>query len=153
MIRILTLVATIFIFGAASSFAGGFDDDTNKRVPIAIPPTSAGGAEAIQDVAAAAPPAEEVVVTTTPMPLLMRKVSVLIESTPSNSDIEVDGVYIGSTPVQVSMKEGVHHMQVAKEGFLPWARTVKAYNGLYVNATLVQESSTKSESTRSAITK
>lgn len=89
-------------------------------------------------------------VTTTPMPVMIRKVSVLIESEPSNSDIEVNGVYVGTTPLQVSLKEGVHHMKIRREGYLSWERAVKAYNGLYVSATLVQQSTVKRDETTSA---
>lgn len=89
-------------------------------------------------------------VTTTPMPVMIRKVSVLIESEPSNSDIEVNGVYVGTTPLQVSLKEGVHHLKVRREGYLSWERAVKAYNGLYVSATLVQQSTVKRDETTSA---
>jgi len=120
-----------------------------KEVPVSTP-TTAGGAMEPDGMGHAQPCFTEGAVTMTPMPIMIRKVSVLIESTPTNSDIEVNGVYIGATPLQVSLKEGVHYLKVSKEGFLSWQRAVKAFNGLYVSATLVKTSTTKDDVTRSA---
>lgn len=80
-----------------------------------------------------------------PLPYVTRKVSALVESTPSNCDIEVDGVYVGVTPVELQLKEGVHGMKVSRSGFIAWEKTVKAYNGIFIHATLAQESSRKFE--------
>lgn len=159
MIRYLALTFTIITVLALPVYAGGVDvgkvdNPSSQRM---IPPTTAGGAEmapveSLADDKALAEP-EEMMITTSPMPPLIRKVTVLIESTPANSGIEVDGVFIGVTPVQVSLKEGVHMMKVSKAGYLAWARTVKAYNGLYINPTLVQESTRKQDITESASAK
>lgn len=150
----ILVLTTCLVLVSMSAFAGGFDDDKikKKKKPLVVEPATAGGGA---QVAKAAPPEvkevkTETVVTTTPLQRMIRKVSVLIESSPDNCDIEVDGVYIGVTPVQVSLKEGVHHMKIAKAGYLDWSRTVKAYNGLFVSATLVQSSNIKEEITRSA---
>lgn len=120
-----------------------------KEVQVAGP-TTAGDAMVPEGMGHTQPCFTEGAVTMTPMPIMIRKVSVLIESTPTNSDIEVNGVYIGATPLQVSLKEGVHYLKVSKEGFLAWQRAVKAFNGLYVSATLVKNSTTKGDVTRSA---
>ncbi|MBF0291800.1 MAG: PEGA domain-containing protein [Nitrospinae bacterium] len=80
-----------------------------------------------------------------PLPYVTRKVSALVESTPSNCDIEIDGVYVGVTPVELQLKEGVHAMKVSRSGFIAWEKTVKAYNGIFIHATLAQESSRKFE--------
>ncbi len=120
-----------------------------KEVPVSGP-TTAGGAMAPEGMGHDQPCFKEGAVTMTPMPIMIRKVSVLIESTPTNSDIEVNGVYIGATPLQVSLKEGVHYLKVSKEGYLAWQRPVKAFNGLYVSATLVKSSTTKDDVNRTA---
>lgn len=154
-IKFLVFIVCLLVAGT-SAFAGGFDDDKvkKKKKPVVIAPAVAGGGAQVASAMTQAPKEQKVetVVTTTPIQRMTRKVSVLIESSPDNCDIEVDGVYIGVTPVQVSLKEGVHHMKIARAGYLPWSRTVKAYNGLFVNATLVQSSVIKEETTRNAET-
>ncbi|MGK7344816.1 MAG: PEGA domain-containing protein [Candidatus Nitrospinota bacterium M3_3B_026] len=116
------------------------------------PPVSGAGAEAVAPAVSGEGTTERRigVVTTSPMPPTIRKVSVLIESSPSNCDIEIDGVYVGSTPVQLSLKEGVHHVKISREGYLPWAKAVKAYHGLYVNPALVSESARSADIKESA---
>jgi len=147
----LIIIAMAVGLGAvmASAKKGG-NIISSPDVPSASGPVTAGGAKAPKGMAPVAAESEKGVITTTPMPLIIRKVTVLIESTPTDSGIEVNGVYIGTTPLQVTLKEGVHHMKVRKEGYLPWERTVKAYNGLYVSANLVKESTTKRDVTQSA---
>jgi len=151
----LALLAATAATGAAVAGEPGPASPADKlmtkveQVPVSGP-ASAGGAMTPEGMGHAQPCFTEGAVTMTPMPIMIRKVSVLIESTPTNSDIEVNGVYIGATPLQVSLKEGVHYVKVSKEGYLAWQRTVKAFNGLYVSATLVKTSTTKDDVTRSA---
>ncbi|MBF0169972.1 MAG: PEGA domain-containing protein [Nitrospinae bacterium] len=116
-------------------------------------PVTGGGAASTVEVGETFRKNPTAVITTTVLPPTIRKVSVLVESNPANADIEVDGVYVGTTPVQVTLKEGVHFVRVSREGFLAWEKSVKAYNGLTVSPTLVQESIQKKDSTRSAQTK
>jgi len=166
--RLFLMTSVLFVL-APAAWGGGPPDEPvpeAKAKPGVIgkvsaekleTPVSGAGVESVTASSAAmsgkAPPRRTGVLTTTPMPPTIRKVSVLIESSPSNCGIEVDGVYIGVTPVQVSMKEGVHHVRISKEGYLPWERPVKAYHGLYVNPTLVQESTRKRDLTESATAK
>ena len=110
--------------------------------------TGGGGAESAANMKSK-PKEGEAAVVLTPTPYMVRKVSVLFESNPSNCDIEVDGVYVGVTPLEVTLKEGVHGVKISREGYLPWAKAVKAYNGLYVNANLVTESTQKHDITES----
>lgn len=107
-------------------------------------PVSAGGAESPAN-SSKKGEAEVSSVAPAPLPYVTRKVSALVESTPSNCDIEVDGVYVGVTPVELQLKEGVHAMKVSRSGFIAWEKTVKAYNGIFIHATLAQESSRKFE--------
>jgi hypothetical protein len=113
-------------------------------------PVSGGGAQSARESNRAKEKRKQVMVTTSVLPPMVRKVSVLVESEPSNSDIEVDGVYVGTTPVQLSLKEGVHHVRLAMPGYIPWERSVKAYNGLTVSPTLVHEEKIKRDITRTA---
>ncbi len=147
----LIIIATAVGFAPVQASAKkGANIISSPDVPTASGPVTAGGAKVPKGMGPDTVESEKAVITTTPMPLVIRKVTVLIESTPTNSGIEVNGVYIGTTPLQVTLKEGVHHMKVRKEGYLPWVRTVKAYNGLYVSADLVKESTIKRDVTQSA---
>jgi hypothetical protein len=47
-----------------------------------------------------------------------------IASTPSGSDIEVDGKFIGSTPSSVNLPLGEHTIKLSKNGFATWERTI-----------------------------
>ena len=49
-----------------------------------------------------------------------------ISSTPSGADIEVDGVFLGSTPSDVTVVEGQRVVRVTKKGFKPYERTILA---------------------------
>lgn len=115
-----------------------------KKPPSPTTPVAGGGAESPAN-SAKKGEAEVSSVAPAPLPYVTRKVSALVESTPSNCDIEVDGVYVGVTPVELQLKEGVHGMKVSRSGFIAWEKTVKAYNGIFIHATLAQESSRKFE--------
>lgn len=142
-------ISFIMLAFAAPAWANGAPDEGDRTQEV-MTPVSGAGAEAVDGGLDRAQRARMGAVTTSPMPPAIRKVSVLIESSPTNSDIEIDGVYVGATPVQLWLKEGVHHVKISREGFLPWARAVKAYNGLYVSPTLVKESTRKADVTESA---
>jgi hypothetical protein len=45
-----------------------------------------------------------------------------ITSTPDGADIEIDGVFSGSTPSTVTLSPGDHTIVVKKEGYQPWER-------------------------------
>jgi hypothetical protein len=49
-----------------------------------------------------------------------------ISSTPPGADIEVDGVFLGSTPSDVTVAEGPRVVRVTKKGFKPYERTILA---------------------------
>ncbi len=144
---LLVLAVTLAFFAAAGPARSGME---KIDAVSADGPTTGADASVSTDMGKSQPCFKQGAVTTTPMPIMIRKVSVLIEYTPTNSDIELNGVYVGATPLQVSLKEGVHHLKVSREGFLPWVKTVKAFNGLYVSATLVKSSTTKDDVTKSA---
>lgn len=115
-----------------------------EKKPEPTTPVAGGGAESTMNSAKKSEP-EVSSVAPAPLPYVTRKVSALVESTPSNCDIEVDGVYVGVTPVELQLKEGVHGMKVSRSGFIAWEKTVKAYNGIFIHATLTQEASRKFE--------
>lgn len=52
-----------------------------------------------------------------------------IASTPSGSDIELDGKFIGSTPSSVKLPVGEHTMKLSKSGYAPWERKITTISG------------------------
>jgi hypothetical protein len=52
-----------------------------------------------------------------------------IASTPSGSDIEVDGKFIGSTPSSVRLSLGEHTVMLRKNGYATWERTITTVVG------------------------
>jgi hypothetical protein len=68
------------------------------------------------------------------------KASVRFESEPTSADVELNGLYVGSTPIQITLPEGgVHFVRIMTPGYLPWETRIKAYNGLEVVAKLSKE--------------
>lgn len=56
-------------------------------------------------------------------------VQVEIASTPSGSDIELDGKFIGSTPSSVELALGQHSVKLTKNGYETWERTITTVAG------------------------
>jgi hypothetical protein len=52
-----------------------------------------------------------------------------IASTPSGSDIELDGKFVGSTPSSVNLALGEHTVKLSKNGYSPWERTITTVAG------------------------
>lgn len=63
-------------------------------------------------------------------------IKIPVSSTPPGADIELNGVYIGSTPSEVSMEEGVQSLKVNLSGYRPWERKVKVSPDLKVSVAL-----------------
>lgn len=68
--------------------------------------------------------------------------SVAIKSSPEGADIEIDGVFVGSTPSKVQLKPGERKIVVKKAGFVVWERviSVSAGSSLTLDATLEKPS-------------
>jgi hypothetical protein len=65
--------------------------------------------------------------------------SVVIESTPSGADIEIDGAFVGNTPSTVSVAPGSHQVAVKKKGYTDWTKTLNVTGGtIHLNAELEQ---------------
>jgi hypothetical protein len=86
--------------------AGQDSDDADRPAgeTTKVPPSEPGAAGAI-------PPEQ----------LLM---SVVVNSQPSNARVEVDGIWAGTTPVNVKLKAGTYRFKVFTLGFQPWTQTV-----------------------------
>jgi len=60
-----------------------------------------------------------------------------VSSTPANSDIMLDGNFVGNTPSEIDVTPGDHVLTVSKAGFKQWARRFKATGGnVNINAEL-----------------
>jgi hypothetical protein len=63
--------------------------------------------------------------------------SLAIESTPPGADIEVDGIFVGSTPSTLALEPGNHEITVKKKGFADWTRKMNVTAGsIHLNAEL-----------------
>lgn len=65
-----------------------------------------------------------------------KTISIPITSTPAGADIEVNGVYIGSTPAEVPMEEGVQTVRVVLQGHRVWEKKVRVSPQLKVAVSL-----------------
>jgi hypothetical protein len=59
----------------------------------------------------------------------LAQVPVVVDSTPSGADIEVDGNFVGNTPSTVSVAQGSHEISVKKKGFETWNRKMSVTGG------------------------
>jgi PEGA domain len=64
--------------------------------------------------------------------------SVVITSTPTQADIEIDGKYAGSTKSSTTLSPGTHAVIIKRNGYEPWSRTIEVAEGseLTINADL-----------------
>jgi hypothetical protein len=65
------------------------------------------------------------------------QVSVAIDSTPADADIEVDGAFVGNTPSTLALGAGNHLVAVKKKGFTDWSKTLTVAGGnIHIKAEL-----------------
>jgi hypothetical protein len=77
-------------------------------------------------------------------PAAPAQASLAIDSTPSGADIEVDGAFVGNTPSTIDVKPGSHQINVKKNGFVTWTRTLNVTGGtIHLNAELDAETPAK----------
>jgi serine protease Do len=55
--------------------------------------------------------------------------TIKVTSTPEGADVEIDGVFVGSTPSEIPVQVGDRTVRVSKKGFKPYERTVRAIAG------------------------
>jgi hypothetical protein len=66
--------------------------------------------------------------------------SLVIDSTPSGADIEIDGAFVGNTPSTVNVAPGTHDIAVKKKGFTDWTKKMTVTGGsIHLNAELEPE--------------
>ena len=62
---------------------------------------------------------------------------VSIESVPPGADVEIDGLFVGNTPLSLDVSIGEWSVVVKKKGFITWSRNLKAIMGnVNINAEL-----------------
>jgi len=62
---------------------------------------------------------------------------IAVSSTPANSDIALDGNFVGNTPSEIDVTPGDHTLTISKSGFKTWERKFKATGGsVNINAEL-----------------
>ena len=75
-----------------------------------------------------------------PKPVVVAKVKIPVSSTPDGADVEVDGIYMGSTPCTVEIDaDKIVKVQVSMSGYKNWIKKVKGINGLKIKAHLDKE--------------
>lgn len=65
--------------------------------------------------------------------------TIYIISTPDGADIEIDGAFVGQTPYQIALPDGVHEIKISKSGYRPWEKKVRVSDGMQIKATLISE--------------
>lgn len=73
-------------------------------------------------------------------PPVEKKVTVLFESIPKNAELLLNGLYVGSAPIQLPVRSGVHNVRMMLAGHDTWERQVKVYQGLRVLAVFEKSS-------------
>jgi len=66
----------------------------------------------------------------------LKKYKVEFTSKPKGASIEIDGIYMGSTPATIPVEEGIHQVKITMGGYNAWDKKVNVYEGLKVNAVL-----------------
>lgn len=66
-----------------------------------------------------------------------REVLVRFESSPEGAEVEVDGLYVGVTPLELHLSEGVHRVVISRGGYEAWDKRVRVHEGLKVSVVLV----------------
>jgi hypothetical protein len=61
---------------------------------------------------------------------------ILFESIPPGAEVNVDGIYVGNTPVQLPLKDGPHKVMLYLYGYAKWENRVKTFAGFRVSAEL-----------------
>lgn len=65
-----------------------------------------------------------------------KKFPILFESNPAAADVVVNGLYVGSTPVQIPLTDGVYNVKIVLANHDVWEQQIKAFQGLRVLAML-----------------
>ncbi len=106
---------------AATELAKMMQNQFGVQPPSTMPSTSS----AVSSVPAAS------VQATSPSPVAVSSATAIVNfvSNPVGADIEVDGVFLGSTPAEVPLALGQRRVKVSKDGFKSYQRTMEVLSG------------------------
>ncbi len=65
--------------------------------------------------------------------------SINVTSTPTGADINVDGKYVGNTPLTVQITAGDHNISIQLSGYKTWQRTITTTAGSAINLSATLE--------------
>ncbi|HEY5055782.1 MAG TPA: PEGA domain-containing protein [Acidobacteriaceae bacterium] len=83
--------------------------------------------------------AQSMATSTTAAPVAAQTISIAVDASVPNCDIEVDGSFVGSTPSTVSLAPGKHDVVVKKSGYQDWKRGMTVTGGsVHVNADMAK---------------
>lgn len=69
------------------------------------------------------------------------KVQIKVNPSPDNCDLEVNGLYYGSTPTNIELVSGVNAtIKLSRAGYVPWERTISARQGMRISPELEKKS-------------
>src|SRR6202161_2810667 len=110
-----------------------------SKLPTQAPATSAPPAQSASPAPASAPPvAAPAPQEESAQEVVPGEVKCNFTSTPSGAEITLDGKYVGSTPLAITLSPGSHTVNFSLPGFVPWTRnlTVSPGSELTVSAIL-----------------
>jgi hypothetical protein len=55
--------------------------------------------------------------------------TVIVSATPENCEVCVDGMFVGNAPMNLKLSEGVHVIEVKKEGYETFKRELRILKG------------------------
>ena len=55
--------------------------------------------------------------------------TITIKSSADHAEVEIDGKFLGTTPLEITLPAGSHKALVRKAGFQPWSRDVELIAG------------------------
>jgi hypothetical protein len=70
-------------------------------------------------------------------------VAITVRSDPAGAEIIVDGIYRGTTPMELKLPPRVVQMRIEKDGWLPWQRNVQPAADMKIEPALVRTDSQK----------
>jgi hypothetical protein len=73
-----------------------------------------------------------------------------VSSTPKGAEIQIDNVFVGSTPSSVPVSLGSHTITVRKPGYSVWERTIQV-NGGTVNVAAELNRSARAQNSASSV--
>ena len=124
---------------ARLSFARTYDVEYKDTLSSASRGSSLDGRERdllAQLVDQASPDLQKAIVAHTDAGKQGGPIKVPVATDPSGADIELNGVYIGSTPAEVELEEGIQVLRLVLQGYRVWEKKIKVTAGLKVSVAL-----------------